>query len=425
MTDQKEKSKKKDRDAGRGKWILRRHRAVMELLRYPMKLYCRLKYGYTYKKFTDRSRPYLVLYNHQTAFDQFFVGLGFSASLYYVASEDIFSTGWLAKVIRFLVNPIPIKKGTSDMRAVLTCRRVAREGGSIAIAPEGNRTYSGTTEDIRPSIAQLVKFLGMPVAFFVMRGGYGVQPRWADRVRGGHIHGEVTCVLRPEEFREMNEEELYRRICDELWVDERENPEKNPSRRSAEGLERALYFCPDCNGFSTFSTKGDRVRCNRCGMTVRYGADRRFHSDREDFPFATVKDWYDAQKAFVSANDVSLWGEAPIFEDEARLSLVIEYKRKQTLTERGQVRLYLDRIEVRDLSGKSETPSVVFPLADTRALSCIGRNKCNIFCQNHIYQLKGGKSFNALKYVNVYYHIKNSQKGEKKEDAGGTEFLGL
>ena len=298
-----------------------------------------------------------------------------------------------------------------------------REGGSIAIAPEGNRTYSGTTEDIRPSIAQMAKFLGLPVAFFVMRGGYGVHPRWADKVRSGHIHGEVTRVLEPEEVRAMSDDELHRLICDELWVDERDNPEENPCRHAAEGLERVLYYCPRCGEFATFSAKGDRLWCNTCGLSVRYGADRRFTSSEPDFPYATVKEWYDAQKAKMSATDFSEWGERPIFEDGARLSLVIEYKRKQLLIERGRVRLYPDRLCVTDDGGAEN--EVVFPLADVRALSCIGKNKCNVFCQNHIYQLKGSRSFNALKYVNAYYHVKNSSKEGNGKNAEGTEFLGL
>ena len=418
-----EKNVKKNGAGERKKWTSRRHRIIMELLRYPMKLYCRLKYGYTYKRFTDTSRPYLVLYNHQTGFDQFFVGLGFSNPLYYVASEDIFSIGWLANVIRFLVNPIPIKKGTNDMRAVLTCRRVAREGGSIAIAPEGNRTYSGATEDIRPSIAQMVRFLGLPVAFFVLRGGYGVLPRWADKVRRGHIHGEVTRVLEPSEAAAMSDEELYRLICDELWVDERENTETNPSAHVAEGLERVIYYCPSCDGFASFSSKGDTLVCRQCGMSVRYGADRRFHSDSAVLPYESVKDWYDAQKARVSATDFLEWGDRPIFEDCASLSLVVEYKRKQLMIGRGNVRLYSDRLCIVDSESAVET--VTFPLSEVRALSCIGKNKCNVFCNNKIYQLKGDVGFNALKYVNVYYHIKNHEKDGDKNNAERIEFLGL
>jgi 1-acyl-sn-glycerol-3-phosphate acyltransferase len=63
------------------------------------------------------------------------------------------------------------------MKAVKTCVRVAKEGGTIAIAPEGNRTYSGVTESIKPSITGLIRLLRIPVAIFRIEGGYGVHPR--------------------------------------------------------------------------------------------------------------------------------------------------------------------------------------------------------------------------------------------------------
>ena len=97
--------------------------------------------------------------NHQTPFDQFFVGMSFRQPVYYVATEDIFSLGWLSDLLRWLVAPIPIKKQTTDVQAVMNCIKVVREGGNIAIAPEGNRTYSGKTEYMNNSIAPLAKKL--------------------------------------------------------------------------------------------------------------------------------------------------------------------------------------------------------------------------------------------------------------------------
>ena len=99
----------------------------------------------------------LILSNHQTAFDQFFVGMSFKKAVYFLASEDIFSNGWISSVIRWLVAPIPIKKQTTDVSAVMNCIRVAKEGGTIALAPEGNRTYDGRTVNINPAIAKLAK----------------------------------------------------------------------------------------------------------------------------------------------------------------------------------------------------------------------------------------------------------------------------
>lgn len=119
-------------------WMKYRHRVVRDIAYAVMYPYTRLKYNIKIDKFKEQgNRPYLILMNHQTAFDQFFVGMAFRGPVYYVASEDLFSNGWISSLLRWLVAPIPIKKQTSDVGAVKNCIRVAREGGTIAIAPGG------------------------------------------------------------------------------------------------------------------------------------------------------------------------------------------------------------------------------------------------------------------------------------------------
>ncbi|MBO5487999.1 MAG: 1-acyl-sn-glycerol-3-phosphate acyltransferase, partial [Eubacterium sp.] len=135
------------------KWVRLRHAVITEAARFVLTPYVVWKYGINFEKFADQGdRPYLVLYNHQTGFDQFFVGMCFAGPVYYVATEDIFSIGWVSRLLQYAVAPIPIKKQTTDLKAVKDCAQVAREGGTIAIAPEGNRTFSGKTEYIKPSI---------------------------------------------------------------------------------------------------------------------------------------------------------------------------------------------------------------------------------------------------------------------------------
>ena len=133
--------------AKRKKWIKPRHRIIQAIAKLVLWPVCKLKYGITIEKFKEQeNRPYLILYNHQTAFDQFFMGISFKGPIYYVATEDIFSMGFISSLLRFAVEPIPIKKQTTDVGAVMNCFRVAKEGGTICMAPEGNRTYSGRTE---------------------------------------------------------------------------------------------------------------------------------------------------------------------------------------------------------------------------------------------------------------------------------------
>ena len=74
------------------KWMKFRHHVVRNLAYVVMYPYSRLKYGVTIERMKNQqNRPYLILLNHQTVFDQFFVGMAFKGPVYYVATEDIFS----------------------------------------------------------------------------------------------------------------------------------------------------------------------------------------------------------------------------------------------------------------------------------------------------------------------------------------------
>ena len=195
------------------KWMRPRHRVILVLGRALMGVYCHLRYGLRIPKKKERiAQQCLILLNHQTPFDQFFVAMFFENPVYYMATEDIFSNGFISKVIKFAVAPIPIKKQTTDVHAVMNCIKVVREGGSLCIAPEGNRTYSGKTEYMNPAIAPLAKKLGLPVMLFRIDGGYGKEPRWSDVVRGGTLDAGICRVISPEECKAMTNDELYQAI---------------------------------------------------------------------------------------------------------------------------------------------------------------------------------------------------------------------
>ena len=397
------------------KWILPRHRFVRNLLGITFGPIVRIKYGIKIERFKEQGkRPYLILFNHQTAYDQFFVGLAFKGPVYYVASEDIFSLGALSSLIRFLVNPIPIKKQTTDPRAVINCIKVAKEGGTIAIAPEGNRTYSGRTEYINPSIAPLARKLGLPIALYRIEGGYGAEPRWSNVVRRGKMRGYVSRVIRPEEYAAMTDDELVAIIREELYVDEACADAEFHHKKSAEYLERAFYVCPDC-GLTTFHSQGDTVTCLTCQKQIRYLPTKETVGIGFDFPFSFAAEWYDYQKEFTNRLDVLQNTEEPLYRDRATLRRVIPYEKKVVLAEDALFSLYGDRITV-----ESENETRNFPFDEVSAVTVLGRNKLNIYHDGNIYQMKGDKRLNALKYVHIYHRCLNIRKGDPHE-----QFLGL
>lgn len=399
------------------KWTKPRHRVVREIANLILRPYSYIKYGVKVERFKEQEkRPYLVLYNHQTAFDQFFVGMAFRGSIYYLATEDIFSNGFTSSLIRFLVAPIPIKKQTTDIKAILNCLKVAKEGGTIAIAPEGNRTYSGRTEYMSPSIVPLAKKLGMPIALYRLEGGYGVHPRWSDVVRKGKMKGYVSKVIYPEEYLSMTDDELFEAIKNELYVNEAVSDREFRHKKSAEYLERAIYYCPNCN-LSTFESHRDVIECKKCGMKVRYLPTKALEGVGFDFPYRFVADWYDAQAEFTSSLDVLQLKDEPIWREHAVLREEIPYKKKNVLCKDSRLTLYGDRLEI-----EGEDVSLALAFDELQALTVLGKNKLNVYHNDKIYQIKGDKRFNALKYVHIYHRYKNMIKGETD---GKLQFLGL
>lgn len=380
------------------KWIQPQHKVVIPLLKGLLSPVIRMLYGLQVEKFKEENgRQYLVLANHQTGFDQFYPSLVFKQHLYYIASEDIFSMGWLSKVIQWIAAPIPIKKQVTDVRAVMNCMRVAKEGGSIAIFPEGNRTFSGETSYMNPAIGSLAKKLGLPIAFFKIEGGYGVQPRWSDVRRKGKMRAYVSAVLEPEAYKSWSNDQLYQYICKALYQNEADSETEFFHKRSAEFLERVLYVCPSC-GITHFESRGDTVKCTSCGKSARYLSNKEFSGD---FPFRYTLDWYQYQESYINGLDTLSMTQQPIIRDTCKLYQVSLYSKKQLLADNVELALYGDRIE---MSGAFRD---VFYFAETENITILGKNKLDIYRGDMVYQIQSHKRFNALKYLNLFHRYKN------------------
>jgi len=397
------------------KWIRFRHRVIRNIAYVVLGVYVRLKYRVKINKFKNKEkRQFFVVMNHQTAVDQFLVGMAIKGPIYYVTSEDLFSNGFVSKLLKWAGAPIPIKKQSTDTRAVLNCMRVAKEGGTIAVFPEGNRTYSGKTEYVKSSIVGLIKALKLPVAIMKLTGGYGAHPRWSDKVRKGRMNVGVTRVLEREEYATLSDDDLYKLLCDELYVNDCLQEGNYTGKALAEYMERALYVCPRC-GLSVFHTEKEVISCTKCGISARYLPNKQFEGIGEAFPFRYTYEWYEYQSAFINGLDVTRAVDTPMYTDKVALYQVVLYDKKRCLAEDVTLALFGDRIEV-----DTGTESFILPFKDCRAFSVLGKNKLNVYHENKVYQIKGDVRFNALKYVQIFYRYKNVEKGEKDG-----KFLGL
>lgn len=394
------------------KWVKPIHRIFAWIIRLTLRPVCYFKYNYTANIFKDtRKRPYFVLYTHRTVKDQFFVSLGFNRNLYFVANQDLFTSRLSPFLIKMLA-PIPYKKASSDLKSMRLCQKIANEGGSIAIAPEGNITYDGTMCYVKPSIAKFIKFLKLPVAVFAIDGGYGTLPRWADNSRKGKIHGSVVRVIDVDEYVSMTNEELYNEIVKALSIDESKPDCLFKAENRANYLERLIYVCPKC-GLSKFESQGNNLVCKTCGLTAEYGENKQFSGVQ----FNNVAEWYKYQNNFIiNLNLDEYANDQPIFTDTVPFYKVIDMVGNELIDENAKIAMYKDRFTVND---------EVIKLDDISVFTAIEANTFDIYVTDNLrYQFRPtDKRFNALKYVNLFYHYKYEHKqGEYQNEL---EFLGL
>ena len=221
-------------------------------------------------------------------------------------------------------------------------------------------------------------------------------------------------MLEVEEYQAMSDDELYDLILKELCVNEGCFDNLYKGKRLAEYLERAYYVCPAC-GLSEFESNKDTFTCKKCGKTVRYLPDKSLEGINCEWPFRFTTEWYDYQSEYVCSLDLLSRVDELLYTDKASFSKVKLYDKKYPLDENATVRLYGGKITVETAEATYE-----FPFDKLSAVSVLGKNKVNIYHENELYQLKGDKRFNGVKFVQLCYRYKNIQKGEQDG-----RFLGL
>ena len=56
---------------------------------------------------------------------------------------------------------------------------------------------------------------------------------------------------------------------------------------------------------------------------------------------------------------------------------------------------------------------------DVHVVTVLGKNKVNVYHKEAVYQFKGDKRFNGVKYMNLFNRYKNQKSGS------GSDFLGI
>ncbi len=327
---------------------LRRHRLVWRLLYYPLLVLAKLLYNYEFVKAPAIEGPYVVLPNHTTGWDHYFVSLSFGMRhMYFLASEHAFRKAFVSKLLSFLAGPISRVKGGADAQAAASILRWLKKGVSVCLFPEGNRSFNGRTDRLHPATAKLLRAAGVTVVTYKISGGYLAEPRWAKTRRRGRVRGRVVNGYPAEAIKNMGLDELNALLERDLKEDAYETQKAERIRyrgkRLAEGLEEALFICPGCGKVGTLRSEGGRFRCG-CGLAVNYGDYGYFDAAS---PFQTVADWDDWQQTRLRE---LVKNEGAIFSDGGASVWKLGERHRMALAASGDARLDRSSLSVGGLT---------------------------------------------------------------------------
>ena len=287
--------------------------------------------------------PVILIPNHVNAWDPLLVAMSLrEKQVYYVASEHIFRWGFLAKVLEYLVAPIPRRKASLGTDTAKSCLRHLRAGHSVCLFAEGEQCWDGLSQKVFPATGKLVKSSGATLVTFRIEGGYLSKPRWGKSVRRGKMHVGPVNIYPPETLKAMTAEEvnaaINRDIYENAWARQRREPVAFRGKRPAEGLERALYLCPSCGKIGTLRTEDDRLFCS-CGLHLRYTPTGFFDPET---PFANIADWEQWQRKKLHARDFP-HGEALFSDPDVSLTRIIAGHGEEQIC-RGELQQFDDRL---------------------------------------------------------------------------------
>ncbi len=307
-------------------------------------------YGFSYKMAPEIEGNYLVLANHNGNLDPWLCGLSFEKQMYFLAGENAFRLGFLSWLVRKLWSPISKQKGTSDVRAMMDLLRHLKEGHNVSLFPEGNRSYNGVTGEILPAIGKLVKKSGAALVTYRFKGMYFCTPRWGKILRRGKTSGSVINVYTKKQLEFMSVEEVYNHILEDLYEDayatQKNNPVRFSSKTRAEGIESALFLCPQCKAIGSIHSKRQFFWCNKCGSRSEYN---EYGYLEGDFLFNTILEWDTWQEtALCSYIDLQLknGSKAPLLSDKDLQLSIIDSNHKEHRICNGELCLFEDRITV-------------------------------------------------------------------------------
>lgn len=172
---------------------------ILKVIIVPLiKLYHRIEvYG---KDRFDPKRHYLVVGNHISHLDPFYIAAFYPHPLHFMAKKELFNS----KILKWLLEHLgafPVNRQAADVGAIKTSLRILKSGKSMGIFPEGTRVDHWDEQAFKQGAAYLALKSNIPVLPVAIFGTNLAMPRGKSTIKPKKVrilYGKPISAL-PEE----------------------------------------------------------------------------------------------------------------------------------------------------------------------------------------------------------------------------------
>ncbi|MBR4719190.1 MAG: 1-acyl-sn-glycerol-3-phosphate acyltransferase [Lachnospiraceae bacterium] len=338
----------------------------------------------------DIEGPLFVLCNHNTDVDFLLISGMCKKPLDFVATESTLRLGgFISRSIR-LFKPILHDKGASGLGTLKRIVERIREGRSVLLFPEGNRSFNGITCPVSNALGGIAKITGATLVIYRITGGYLTTPRWGTGLRRGRMKGQIMHILSPVELKTMKADEIQHIIVEGLLTDAYEEQKNSPvcfkGKNRAMYLESLLFICPCCRKAGTLRSRKNNLYCE-CGYDAEY--TEYGYLVNGDGKEMSITQLYSQQKEILDMMLRSFENDQ-LFSDKLK---ILKIDTAHRILEEGSVMLeaYPDHLRI---GNDSYAPDHI------ASIDIVQRNLLGIHIKGEPthYELSGSPEFNAVKY---------------------------
>lgn len=213
----------------------------------------------------------LLVSNHPSPWDPMMSAWSVGRQIHNLGTDQLLRVPYFGWMMPYF-SMIPFKKGMRDPGALAEVERRVRRGGAALIFAEGDRTWTGRSNPIRPGIGRMVKRLNAPVGFIRVTTGHMTWPRWAKYPRTMPLIIEHRALVSYPDS--ATPKQITADVERYISIDpyKVEVPPRSYGKRLAWGLPEFMWACPNCfaqDGLALVETDDDCVHCGGCKASWR------------------------------------------------------------------------------------------------------------------------------------------------------------